>query len=48
MQDAGYADNEPQEILDELRASVLDERDQGDKFERLIQGYLRINVLHAR
>ncbi len=27
------------EVLDELRASALDERDKGDKFERLMQGY---------
>jgi hypothetical protein len=36
------------EILDELRASALDERDKGHKFERLIHGYLRVDVLHAR
>lgn len=29
------------DILDELRASALDERDKGDKFERLMQGYFR-------
>jgi predicted helicase len=29
------------EILDELRASALDERDKGEKFERLMQGYFR-------
>jgi len=28
------------ELLGELRASALDERDKGDKFERLIQAYL--------
>jgi predicted helicase len=28
-------------ILDELRASALDERDKGEKFERLMQGYFR-------
>src|SRR3954469_11246712 len=27
--------------LAELRASALDERDKGDKFERLMQGYFR-------
>lgn len=31
------------EVLDELRQSALDERDKGDKFERLIQSYLRID-----
>lgn len=29
------------ELLDELRSSALDERDKGDKFERLIASYLR-------
>lgn len=29
------------EVLGELRAASLDERDKGDKFERLIQAYLR-------
>jgi len=29
------------DILGELRASALDERDKGDKFERLVQSYLR-------
>jgi len=29
------------EVLDNLRASALDERDKGDKFERLMQGYFR-------
>lgn len=29
------------DILDELRAGALDERDKGDKFEQLMQGYLR-------
>ena len=29
------------ELLDELRAKSLDERDKGDKFERLMQGYFR-------
>ncbi|WP_085999647.1 DEAD/DEAH box helicase [Nocardia thailandica] len=28
------------ELLDELRSSALDERDKGDKFERLIKAYL--------
>jgi predicted helicase len=29
------------EVLGELRASALDERDKGDKFERLVQSFLR-------
>ncbi|OLR89612.1 DEAD/DEAH box helicase [Actinokineospora bangkokensis] len=29
------------DILHELRASALDERDKGEKFERLMQGYFR-------
>jgi len=29
------------EVLGDLRATALDRRDQGDKFERLIQSYLR-------
>jgi predicted helicase len=29
------------EVLRELRASALDERDKGDKFERLVQSFLR-------
>lgn len=29
------------ELLDELRSTALDERDKGDKFERLIASYLR-------
>lgn len=29
------------EVLGELRAAALDERDKGDRFERLIQAYLR-------
>lgn len=29
------------DVLDELRAAALDERDKGDKFERLVQAYLR-------
>lgn len=28
------------EVLGELRATALDERDKGDKFERLIKAYL--------
>lgn len=30
-----------QELLRDLRTSALDERDKGDKFERLMQGYFR-------
>jgi predicted helicase len=29
------------EVLEELRASALDERDKGDRFERLVQAYFR-------
>jgi predicted helicase len=29
------------EVLDDLRATALDKRDQGDKFERLIRAHLR-------
>ncbi|RBY76926.1 hypothetical protein DQ239_12105 [Blastococcus sp. TF02-09] len=29
-----------QAVLDELRATALDERDKGDRFERLIHAYL--------
>ncbi|QSR31329.1 damage-inducible protein [Nocardioides sp. S5] len=29
------------EVLEDLRASALDERDKGDKFERLVQSFLR-------
>jgi hypothetical protein len=28
------------ELLDDLHAGALDERDKGDKFEQLIRGYL--------
>ncbi len=36
------------EVLDELRASALDERDKGDKFERLMQGYFRTDPQWAQ
>ena len=36
------------QVLDELRTSALDERDKGDKFERLVQGYLRTDPQWAR
>lgn len=36
------------DVLDELRASALDERDKGDKFERLMQGYFRTDPQWAR
>lgn len=29
------------ELLDDLRAQAVDERDKGDKFERLVADYLR-------
>ncbi|MEP6817702.1 MAG: hypothetical protein ABI873_19365 [Marmoricola sp.] len=29
------------EVLDQLRGTALDQRDKGDKFERLMQGYFR-------
>ena len=29
------------EVLGDLRASALDQRDKGDKFERLVQSFLR-------
>lgn len=32
------------DVLDELRASALDERDKGDKFERLVQAYLKADL----
>lgn len=35
------------DILDELRASSTDERDKGDKFERLMAAYLRTDPLYA-
>ncbi|MDQ3307583.1 MAG: DEAD/DEAH box helicase family protein, partial [Actinomycetota bacterium] len=36
------------EVLDDLRASALDERDKGDKFERLMQGYFRTDPQWAQ
>jgi predicted helicase len=36
------------DILDELRACALDERDKGEKFERLMQGYFRTDPEWAR
>ncbi|MGH3852885.1 MAG: DEAD/DEAH box helicase [Pseudonocardiaceae bacterium] len=36
------------DVLAELRSAALDERDKGDKFERLIQGYLRTDPQWAR
>jgi len=36
------------EVLDQLRASALDERDKGDSFERLMQGYFRIDQQWAQ
>lgn len=36
------------EVLAELRSTALDERDKGDRFERLIQGYLRTEPQWAR
>ena len=36
------------ELLDELRAKSLDERDKGDKFERLMQGNFRTDPEWAR
>ena len=35
------------DILDELRASATSERDKGDKFERLIQAYLKTDTVYA-
>ncbi len=32
------------DVLNELRASALDERDKGDKFERLVQAYLKTDL----
>ena len=32
------------DVLDELRAWSLDERDKGDKFERLVQAYLKTDL----
>lgn len=36
------------DILSQLRASALDERDKGDKFERLMQGYFRTDPQWAQ
>ena len=36
------------EVLDELRASALDERDKGDRFERWVQGYFRTDPQWAQ
>ncbi|MEU4194891.1 type ISP restriction/modification enzyme [Kribbella sp. NPDC026611] len=36
------------DILAELRSSALDERDKGDKFERLMQGYFRTDPQWAQ
>jgi predicted helicase len=36
------------EVLDGLRAQALDERDKGDKFERLMQGYFRTDPQWAQ
>jgi predicted helicase len=35
------------DILDELFDSATDERDKGDKFERLMASYLRTDVVWA-
>ncbi|MEO6500525.1 MAG: type ISP restriction/modification enzyme [Jatrophihabitantaceae bacterium] len=32
------------DVLDDLRATSLDERDKGDKFERLVQAYLKTDL----
>lgn len=39
-QDAGVSTT-IHELLDDLRSHALDERDKGDKFERLVASYLR-------
>lgn len=35
-------------MLDELRSTATDERDKGDRFERLMAAYLRTDPLYAR